>query len=32
VRFGEAQGVPTPMNRAIAALIKGLERSWQQPR
>jgi len=32
VRFGEEQGVPTPMNQAIAALIKGLERSWQQPR
>ena len=32
VRFGEQQGVPTPMNQAIAALIKGLERSWQQPR
>ncbi len=32
VRFGAEQGVPTPMNQAIAALIKGLERSWQQPR
>jgi 2-dehydropantoate 2-reductase len=32
VRFGEEQGVPTPMNQAIAALIRGLERSWQQPR
>ncbi len=32
VRFGEELGVPTPMNQAIAALIKGLERSWQQPR
>jgi 2-dehydropantoate 2-reductase len=32
VRFGSEQGVPTPMNQAIAALIKGLERSWQQPR
>jgi 2-dehydropantoate 2-reductase len=32
VRFGEEQGVPTPMNQAIVALIKGLERSWQQPR
>ena len=32
VRFGVEQGVPTPMNQAIAALIKGLERSWQQPR
>jgi 2-dehydropantoate 2-reductase len=32
VRFGQEQGVPTSMNEAIAALIKGLERSWQQPR
>ena len=30
-RFGSEQGVPTPMNLAIAALIKGVERSWQQP-
>ena len=28
VRFGEEHGVPTPMNRAIWALVKGLERSW----
>jgi ketopantoate reductase len=32
VRFGAEQGVPTPMNQTIAALIKGLEHSWQQPR
>lgn len=32
VRFGSEQGVPTPLNQAIAALIKGLEHSWQQPR
>ncbi len=32
VRFGAEQGVPTPMNQAIAALIKGLDHSWQQPR
>jgi 2-dehydropantoate 2-reductase len=31
-RFGAEQGVPTPMNQAIGALIKGLEHSWQQPR
>ena len=31
-RFGAEQGVPTPMNEAIAALIKGVEYSWQQPR
>ena len=28
VRFGEEHGVPTPLNRAIWALVKGLERSW----
>ena len=32
VSFGREQGVPTPLNEAIAALIKGLERSWTQPR
>ncbi|MBV9006230.1 MAG: 2-dehydropantoate 2-reductase, partial [Solirubrobacterales bacterium] len=29
--FGAQQGVPTPLNLAIAALVKGLERSWSQP-
>jgi 2-dehydropantoate 2-reductase len=28
VRFGEEHAVPTPLNRAIWALVKGLERSW----
>jgi 2-dehydropantoate 2-reductase len=28
VRFGDEHGVPTPMNRAIWTLVKGLERSW----
>jgi 2-dehydropantoate 2-reductase len=28
VRFGDEHGVPTPLNRAIWALVKGLERSW----
>jgi 2-dehydropantoate 2-reductase len=28
VRFGREQGVPTPLNEAITALVKGLERSW----
>jgi 2-dehydropantoate 2-reductase len=32
VRFGHEQGVPTPLNEAIAAVIKGLEYSWKQPR
>jgi 2-dehydropantoate 2-reductase len=29
-RFGREHGVPTPLNDAIAALIEGVERSWQQ--
>ena len=28
VRFGEQHGVATPLNRAIWALVKGLEESW----
>jgi 2-dehydropantoate 2-reductase len=28
VRFGRENGVPTPLNEAIWALVKGLERSW----
>ena len=32
VRFGSEQGIPTPLNEAITALIKGLEFSWRQPR
>jgi 2-dehydropantoate 2-reductase len=28
VRFGEEHGVETPLNRAIWALVKGLEQSW----
>ena len=28
VRFGGEQGVPTPLNKAIWALVKGLEASW----
>jgi 2-dehydropantoate 2-reductase len=28
VRFGEQHAVPTPLNRAIWALVKGLEASW----
>jgi 2-dehydropantoate 2-reductase len=27
-RFGAEHGVPTPLNAAIRALVKGLERSW----
>jgi 2-dehydropantoate 2-reductase len=28
VRFGREHGVPTPLNQAIVALVKGVERSW----
>jgi 2-dehydropantoate 2-reductase len=28
VRFGEEYGTPTPLNAAIWALVKGVERSW----
>jgi 2-dehydropantoate 2-reductase len=28
VRFGDEYGVPTPLNRAVWTLVKGLERSW----
>ena len=27
-RFGRELGVPTPLNDAVVALIKGVERSW----
>ena len=27
-RFGREQGIPTPLNDAVTALIKGLEASW----
>jgi 2-dehydropantoate 2-reductase len=30
VRFGEEGGVPTPLNAAIQALVKGVEASWTQ--
>jgi 2-dehydropantoate 2-reductase len=30
VRFGEERGVPTPLNAAIQALVKGVEASWTQ--
>jgi 2-dehydropantoate 2-reductase len=29
VRFGEEHGVPTPLNRALWSLVKGLEASWR---
>ncbi len=31
VRYGEQVGVPTPLNKAMWALIKGLEHSWTNP-
>ena len=30
VRFGGEYGVPTPLNAAIQALVKGVEASWTQ--
>ena len=29
VRFGREHGVPTPLNEAILALVKGVEKSWR---
>jgi 2-dehydropantoate 2-reductase len=29
VRFGEQRGIPTLLNRAILALVKGVEKSWK---
>jgi 2-dehydropantoate 2-reductase len=29
VRFGREHGVPTPLNEAVVAVIKGIERSWK---
>jgi len=31
VRRGEKAGVPTPLNRVMWALVKGLEHSWTKP-
>jgi 2-dehydropantoate 2-reductase len=31
VQLGEKVGVPTPLNKAMWELIKGLERSWSDP-
>ncbi|HZQ25046.1 MAG TPA: ketopantoate reductase family protein [Terriglobales bacterium] len=31
VQWGEKVGVPTPLNKALWALIKGLEHSWTDP-
>jgi 2-dehydropantoate 2-reductase len=28
-RYGREHGVPTPLNEAVTALVKGLERSWR---
>jgi len=30
VRWGEKTGVPTPLNRAVWQLVKGLEKSWEE--
>src|SRR5204863_512437 len=31
VQWGEKTGVPTPLNKALWELIKGLEHSWRDP-
>ena len=31
VQWGERKGIPTPLNKAMWALIKGLEHSWTNP-
>jgi 2-dehydropantoate 2-reductase len=31
VEWGKKAGVPTPLNKALYELIKGLERSWEDP-
>ena len=31
VKWGESVGVPTPLNKALYELIKGLEHSWKDP-
>ena len=31
VKWGEKNGVPTPLNKTMWALIKGLEHSWTNP-
>ncbi len=31
VKWGEQVNVPTPLNKAMWALIKGLEHSWTNP-
>ena len=31
VQWGEKLGVPTPLNKAVWALVKGLEHSWANP-
>jgi 2-dehydropantoate 2-reductase len=31
VHWGETTGVPTPLNRVMWALVKGLEHSWTKP-
>jgi len=30
VRWGEKTGVPTPLNRAVWGLVKGIEHSWRE--
>jgi 2-dehydropantoate 2-reductase len=30
VRFGREHGIPTPLNEAVVALVKGMEAAWTQ--
>jgi len=31
VKWGEKTGVPTPLNKALWELVKGLEHGWSEP-
>ena len=31
VKWGEKNGIPTPLNKAVWELMKGLEHSWSDP-
>jgi 2-dehydropantoate 2-reductase len=31
VKWGQETGIPTPLNKAVWQLVKGLEHSWSDP-
>jgi ketopantoate reductase len=31
VKWGQETGIPTPLNKAVCQLVKGLEHSWSDP-